>query len=111
MKNTVINKYIVVNLNFEGLHKWNDCPLEDVKFLRNEHRHIFYVEIIKKVSHNDRDIEIIMLKREVLNYLGNQPVYLDNKSCEDIAEDLLLKFNAVSVKVTEDNENGAIITR
>ena len=109
MKNTEINRYIVVKLQFEGIHRWENCPLEDVSFLKDYHRHIFYIELTKEVNHNDRDIEIIMLKREILNYFGSQPVQLGNSSCEDIAERLLYMFKATSVKVTEDNENGAIV--
>jgi hypothetical protein len=110
MKNTEMHRYIVVKLQFEGIHRWENCPLPEVSFLKNYHRHIFFVELTKKVNHNDRDIEIIMLKREILNYLGTQPVQLKNSSCEDIAETLLNQFQATSVKVTEDNENGAIVT-
>jgi hypothetical protein len=110
MKNTKLNRYILVSLQFEGIHRWKECPFKEVDFLKDYHRHIFYVEITKEVKHNDRDIEIIMLKREVLEFLGTTPVHLGNQSCEDIAEKLLIKFEATAVKVTEDNENGAIIT-
>lgn len=109
MKNLKINKYIVINLQFEGIHQWKNCNIEDVIFLKNPHRHIFHVELIKKVNHNDREIEIIMLKRKILDYIGLQPVNLENQSCEDIAENLYKYFNAYSVKVTEDGENGALI--
>ena len=112
MKNLekVIYKYVVVKLQFEGIHRWENCHLDEVFFLKDYHRHIFHVELTKKVSHNDRDIEIIKLKRDILEYFGTQPVHLDNQSCEDIAEKLLINFDACSVKVLEDNENGAFVT-
>lgn len=108
MKN--LRKEIVIKLQVEGIHKWGTCNLPEVSFLAYPHRHIFHITITKEVEHNDRDIEIIMFKRNVLKYLGKQPVMFDNKSCESIAEELLLEFNATSVVVLEDNENGAIVS-
>lgn len=105
----MIQKQIVVKLQVEGLHQWKDCPIEDVSFLRDRHRHIFHIEVRKKVYHNDRDIEIIMLKREITAYLGKQPIEFGNQSCESIAEDLFHKFQCTYVSVLEDNENGAIL--
>lgn len=108
MKNLL--KEIVINLQVEGIHQWDSCDLPDVMFLRSPHRHIFHITITKEVEHNERDIEIIMLKRSVLDYFGVQPVMFENKSCETIAEELLNKFNATSVTVLEDNENGATVS-
>ena len=71
---------IVLNLAIEGIHFWEGCNIEEVMFLKNEHRHIFYIEIHKEVSNLDRDIEIIKevynytdaKAQEVLNILGPQ---------------------------------------
>ena len=104
-----MKKQIVVKLQVEGLHQWKGCPIEEVSFLRDRHRHMFHIEVRKRVTHNDRDIEIIMLKREILKYLGKQPIEFGNQSCEMIAEDLYKEFNCTYVSVLEDNENGAII--
>lgn len=104
-------RQVIIRLQIEGIHCWEDCSIDDVMFLKQQHRHLFYIELRKEVSHNDRDIEIILLKREVKNYLGKEPVIFGSKSCEMIAEELLNKFDAVSVSVLEDNENGAIITK
>lgn len=102
---------IVVKLQVEGIHKWQDCPIEDVLFLRHRHRHMFHIEVRKEVTHNDRDIEIIMLKRKITQFLGKEPIEFGNKSCEMIAELLLKAFDCTYVKVLEDNENGAILRR
>jgi hypothetical protein len=107
-----IRKYIQVNLQVEGLHKWGDCNLEDVIYLRNLHRHIFHIKVIKQVTHNNRDIEIIMFKNQILFYLkGKYKGNFGNMSCEDIAEDILKEFDCHIVEVLEDNENGAIVSR
>ncbi len=106
-----IRKYIQVNLQVEGLHHWQECDLKDVLYLKNLHRHIFYIKAIKEVSHNNRDIEIILFKNSIRKYL--QETYqgnFGNMSCEDIAEDVLRKFDCNIVEVLEDNENGAIVS-
>lgn len=113
-----MRKFIVVNLQVEGVHAWSDCPIEQVSYLRNEHRHIFFITLEKVVQHNDRDIEIIMFKKEVKDYLNSEYgvnergiCNFGNMSCEDIAEILMIRYKCESVKVLEDNENGAKIIR
>jgi hypothetical protein len=109
---------IIVQLQIEGIHYWKDCNISDVIYLKHPHRHVFYVTLKKQVSHSDRDIEIIKLKHEVITYF--EETYFDNHlglhnfrnmSCEDIAIEILNKFNCNKVKVLEDNENGAEVKR
>ena len=109
---------IVVKFTVEGLHKWKDCNIEEVMYLKNLHRHLFYIRLEKEVSHNDRDIEIIKFKKSIIDYLNYKwyddkykCLMFNNMSCENIAEHLYYKFLASSVEVLEDNENGAIITK
>lgn len=104
-----VKKLVVINLQVEGVHCWPNCDIRGVEFLRNPHRHMFYVEATKEVSHNDREVEIIMLKRIVTEYLESFDGNFYAMSCEDIAEDLLQRFDFHSVKVLEDNENGAYV--
>jgi len=110
-----MKRNIIVKLQVEGIHCWPECPIEEVSFLRNPHRHIFHIECKKEVFHNDRDIEIIQLKRQIGFYLysqygNNHQVHQFNSmSCEMIAQELVEKFNLNYCKVLEDNENGAEI--
>ena len=106
-------KTIWIRFNFEARHKWSNCPIKDVYFLRNNHRHVFHVKMCWVVSHNDRDIEFIDMKKKVVSWVRNNWEYRDlgQKSCESMAEDLLLEFNAQFVSVSEDGENGATIRR
>lgn len=107
---------VVVKLQIEGFHFWKDAPKE-VEFLRDNHRHIFHIECIKAVTHGDRDVEIILFKREVSNYLMRQygkfgiiqTLDFGPMSCEMIAEELIEAFDLISCKVLEDNENGAYV--
>ncbi len=106
-----MKKHIVVTFQFEGIHSWPECPIEEVKFLRDPHRHIFHVKATKEVSHNDRDVEIIMLKRGMEEYVGNKfPAGdLNTMSCEDLAELFINAFELSSCEVLEDGENGAYL--
>ena len=107
---------VIARLQVQGLHQWADCPLPDVAYLRDKHRHVFHVECWKAVSHLDRDTEIITLKNEVLDYLSRRYPGVGNtldfggRSCEMIAADLVGQFNLSRCSVLEDNENGAIVT-
>lgn len=113
---------IIITLQKEGFHNWIDAP-DTVKFLRERHRHIFHFRLEKVVEHDDRDIEIILFKREVEAYLiGKYGQYMptlakhawwlefEGRSCEMIARELFDYFNCHRVEVTEDNENGAVIS-
>lgn len=78
--------------------------------LKFPHRHIFHITVEKAVTHSDRDVEIILFKQEVTKYLEQKygrPGELGSLSCEMLCEELLNKFECVSVEVLEDNENGA----
>ena len=105
--------YIKVNLQVEGIHQREACPLEDVGFLRSPHRHIFHISCMAEVGHNDREIEIIRFKRAILKYLhdkyGDYICEFDNMSCEMIATELVEQFNLYSCEVLEDAENGAVV--
>jgi hypothetical protein len=102
---------IVVKLQIEGLHHWPNCDIEEVSFLKNPHRHIFHITCKKEVTHDDRDIEIIMFKRKIHNYIVDKwKGDFGSMSCEMIASDLLKEFGLFYCKVLEDNENGAEVT-
>lgn len=111
---TTSNK-IIIRLQVEGTHQWKDCNIEEVNFLKSEHRHIFHIEAKKRVSHLDRDIEIIQFKRRIQEYLMNKYAnntlhcYFGNMSCEMIAQELIDEFGLCSCAVLEDDENGAEI--
>jgi len=96
---------IIVKLQFEAIHRWPECNLPEVEYLKYPHRHIFYITCKKKVEHTERQIEIISLKRKILEYLKSNS--WDTASCELIASNLFNKFRLSYCSVLEDNENGA----
>ena len=105
----MLKRSVVVTLQVEGVHYWPDCNLPEVIFLKDMHRHMFHIEACKQVDHNNRDVEIIMLKRDIGKALGEFEGNFGDMSCEDIAEELITRFDLMYCKVLEDGENGAYL--
>jgi len=111
-----MRRQVIASLKVEGIHSWPKCPHEEVSFLKSKHRHIFHIKAWKSVEHNDRDTEIILMRRDILRSLfENHSNTFDGcfqfgtMSCEDIAEFLLTENSLDSVEVMEDGENGAVL--
>ena len=107
---------VIVKLQVEGIHWWKDARevFPEVGFLSDAHRHIFHITCKKRVFHDDRDVEFIMFKRDIIEWLKHQ--YYNEKSrthefgaksCEMLAKEIMEEFDCVYVSVFEDNENGA----
>jgi hypothetical protein len=101
--------YVYIKTQFEGFHRWPEAPAE-VKFLRDLHRHIFQVKLAVPVTHSERDVEFILFKRKVDEFISKtlNELNTDAWSCEKWCEILMEEFKASSVDVSEDGENGAI---
>ena len=112
--------FIIIKDQFAALHSWPDCPYEEVAFIRNPHRHIFYVQLKIEVSHDDRELEFFMVKKVLSKILHD--IYADRdlgpNSCEMLCKDIKLAFEIkfprkiriYSISVSEDNENGSEVT-
>ena len=108
-------KSIFVTFQVEGIHCYPDAP-PGVEFLRHPHRHIFHYRVMIEVNHNERDIEFILFKRELQGLFTFGVMSAESRSCESLAEELagyiLEKYpkRALRVEVSEDGENGAVIS-
>ncbi len=108
------SRKIFVTFQREGIHCYPDAP-EGVEFLRSPHRHMFHFRVEIDVFHNERDIEFILFKRELELQYGNGTLQMESKSCEMLAEDIIGYISnqypgrKISVEVSEDNENGAVL--
>lgn len=107
---------IWVTFQREGIHCYPAAAgLPGVEFLQHPHRHMFHFKVTVEVFHSDRDIEFILLKRELESLYDTGVMELNYKSCEMIATDvlhyILSKYpgRRVAVEVSEDLENGAIV--
>lgn len=114
--NGIRTTYIKVRTEFEGFHFYPNAGTIDsrIKFLENEHRHIFKVEVKISVTHLDRELEFFLVKWALQEFIkdGNQ----NHKSCEIIATDILENHliplygnRAYTVVVSEDGESDGII--
>ena len=111
---------VIIKLAVDGMHNFPKAAelFPEVAFLADRHRHMFHFTLAKMVNNDDRDVEFIMFKRDVLNYLHDQ--YSDShmrthefgaKSCEMLSRELLERFECDWVECWEDQENGARIER
>ena len=113
-----MNTNVIAKLELEGMHSWPNAEeiFPEVGFLSYPHRHKWFIKAKKKVNHDDRDVEFIMFKRDILDWLKEQyydPISRTHefgaKSCEMLAKEILQEFDLCYVSVFEDNENGAEI--
>lgn len=114
----MVKTYVIVRLQVDGIHNWPDAKnyFPEVKFLSDPHRHIFHIEAKKEVFHDDRDVEFIIFKRDLQDYLRKRYYDVESRthqfnsmSCEMIAKEILVQFDCKSVTVWEDLENGATV--
>ena len=110
-----MNMRVISSFTFAGIHHWDGAP-DDISHLRNPHRHLFHVQIVKDVTHLDRDVEIILLGKYARAWMMGSfkrlkcgSLDLGQLSCEMIAEMFVKKLELHSCRVLEDGENGAEI--
>lgn len=103
---------VIVNTSFEGFHKYENAP-EEVSYLRSMHRHIFHVNVEIEVHHDNREIEFIMAKHTIDEFI--QEVFVNTQSwlsCEQMGEKICQYLTEqygerqIICTVMEDNENG-----
>lgn len=116
----MIQTSVIISFQIEGIHNWPDARniYPEVGFLSDPHRHMFHFKLCKKVNHDERDVEFIMWKRQVIDVLNLRyfnPTKkchdFESMSCETIAKEILREFKCIWVEVFEDGENGARVER
>jgi hypothetical protein len=107
---------IMITLSVDGIHRWPDAKdiFPEVGFLSDFHRHTFKFKVSKAVNHDDRDVEFIIFKRDISDYLfehyyneSARSHLFDYRSCEMLAKEILDEFDCEWVEVWEDDECGA----
>lgn len=96
-----------------GFHYWPEAP-EEVAFLRARHRHRFHWRVKVEVLHDDRQVEFVLLKRDVDRVFKLFPTSelgfdFATRSCEQIARmicETLINdgYRIHDVGVSEDGE-------
>lgn len=116
----MLTRFIAVKTRFEGIHQYPEAQfkseLQDVKFLGYPHRHMFHIQLVIEVSHNNRDIEFIQCKRWLESQFKEDIIQLNYKSCEMIGEEIVEAVRKkypdstyIRAEVFEDGENGALV--
>lgn len=104
---------VITHNLIEGYHRWKDAP-ESVDFLRSRHRHIFHIRCWFEVSHEDRELEIIMTQWQIEDFLKGRygaVCEFGEMSCEAIAREIMEYFGATEVEVLEDGFGGAHVRK
>lgn len=108
--------FIKVRTEFEGFHYYPNAGQIDprIKFLENEHRHMFKVEVKISVTHDDRELEFFLVKWALTSFLHESK--MNHKSCEMIARDILNGHlipnygeRYYEIVVSEDGESDGIL--
>lgn len=107
---------IHVRFTQAGFHNWPGAP-DRREYLRQNHRHLFHVEVRTNVSHDDREIEFHDLAdqaRAIFVGLQDKGGGLGGRSCEMMARSLGLALSKAharpfTVSVWEDNEFGSTV--
>jgi len=107
-----LEMFAKVTFRAEGWHCWPNAPAPR-EYLRAEHRHLFYVEVIMHVHHSEREVEYHNLLDLAKKYFPGGR--MGSLSCENmacaIAEQVKQQFpgRKIEVSVSEDGECGAIV--
>lgn len=114
--------FVVVPFQKEGYHCFPEAATNpefktnddyDVSHLAYRHMHYFYFKVWVQVSHTNRQIEFIQLRRWLESLFDSKTLELSNKSCEMISDELYnfisQKFPNVEIRieVLEDGINGS----
>lgn len=120
-KTKTMKLLIEASIDQLGIHHWPEAVRQEprVAFLTYPHAHIFKITCVKQVSHDNRDIELLLWREEILQHLketyppieGSPALNFDDMSCEAIAVELFEHFDLEECRVAEDNFVAAIVKR
>jgi len=87
----------------------------DVGHLGLRHMHYFNFKVWVQVTHSNREIEFIQLRRWIENLYKTNSLEMDHQSCEMLAEALFTKLSArypgmeIRIDISEEGINGAYV--
>lgn len=103
---------VITHNQIIGSHYWKDAP-DKYAYLRDLHRHVFFIRCKFNVTHTDREIEINDMQDIITRYFATAypadaaGVSFGGKSCEDIAWECIETFGCDECEVLEDGFGGA----
>ena len=108
----------------EGYHAFPEAATDpkyvtgdsmDVSHLGTRHFHYFYFKVWVEVSHNNRNVEFIQLRRWLESLYSSGSLELNNQSCEMLSDALYEKVHEkypsseIRIDISEDDINGALV--
>ena len=113
------SRFIWVTFQKAGFHYYqqaaSDPVLADVRYLANQHRHLFKFRITIEVQHSDREIEFHQFLNYCESLFDTQTIDINGKSVEMLADDLyehIIKQypgRAIEIQISEDGEAGCMV--
>ena len=110
---------IIVKLQVEGTHNWPTAGDFEptMKYLEYQHRHMFHIDARREVFHDDRDVEFIVFKRKIKDYLVKKyynseiewlykKIYMCAKEANDKIFNFKLFYSKDSIQYSKYSENG-----
>ena len=116
----MLKQFVEIKTDFEATHNWPECNIEEVEFLKNEHRHKIYIDVAVMTS-SDRQVEFFMLKMMVDDLIeklyGTERIKsLGRKSMEEICSNIIEGIEkplgypvAMRVRASEDGQVSSLI--
>jgi len=105
---------IILKFPIEGFHSWGNA-LPQVAFLKDRHRHTFFITCGIPVVHLDREKEIFLERERIKKYIAykyGNPAEFEEQSCEMIAKSIMDNFTQMDwCEVLEEQTGGAKISR
>ena len=109
--------FVYVQFSFVHFHSWPDAP-DEYAYLREVHRHQFFVTVQQFVGGSNREIEVNNLQAQLVRFcekeFGPYPEEATTYSCEQIAEKIVSLYQGdypTIVTVLEDNlQGGGVVT-
>lgn len=123
-KSSIKKTFVYVTFCKEGFHAYPEALTDpnlatggfyDVSHLGHRHMHYFYFKVWVAVSHDNREIEFIQLRRWLENLYSNGSLELNNMSCEMMCDALYQQISArypdteIRIDISEDNINGSYV--
>jgi hypothetical protein len=114
--------FIYCTFQKEGYHRFPGADVDpnyatgdeyDVSHLALRHMHYFNFKVWVQVTHQNRQIEFIQLRRWIERLYSTGSLELDYKSCEMLCDDLYEKLSErypgmeIRIDVSEEGINGA----
>lgn len=119
---TIKKTFVYCTFQKEGYHCFPEANVDqtyvtndeyDVSHLAYRHMHYFNFKVWIEVTHDNRQIEFIQLRRWLENLYSTGALELNNQSCEMMSDALFKKLNErypnkeIRIDISEEGINGS----